>query len=85
MCTYADAIENKGIEIGIKKGIKKGIDKGVATEKKRGLEALVKSLKVYISDFEALYMAVIKNETYEKASREEVMKYYRETETPVNS
>ena len=69
MCTYADAIENKGI----------------ATEKKRGLEALVKSLKVYISDFETLYMAVIKNETYEKASREDVMKYYRETETPVNS
>jgi hypothetical protein len=69
LCTYADAIENKGIEKGIEKGLK----------------ALVDSLKVYVSDFDALYMAVIKNETYEKVSREDVMKYYCETETPVNS
>ena len=62
LCTYATAMENKGI----------------TKEKERGLEALVKSLKVYISDFDTLYMTVIKNETYEKVSKEAVMKYYGE-------
>ncbi|WP_029200710.1 hypothetical protein [Oribacterium sp. NK2B42] len=70
LCTYADAIENKGIA--------KGIEKGVTTEKERGLEALVKSLKIYIHDFEELYKAVIKNETYEKVSKDDVMKYFHE-------
>ena len=65
LCSYADAIENKGIE--------------------KGLKALVHSLKVYVKDFDELYTAVIKNEDYEKVSREDVMKYYCETETPVNS
>jgi len=74
LCTYADAIENKGIA----KGIEKGIEKGVTTEKERGLEALVKSLKIYIRDFEELYKAVIKNETYEKVSKDDVMKYFHE-------
>ena len=82
LCTYADAIENKGIakgiEKGIKQGIEKGIKKGVTTEKERGLEALVKSLKIYIRDFEELYKAVIKNETYEKVSKDDVMKYFHE-------
>jgi len=50
-----------------------------------GLKALVQSLKSYVSDFDELYTAVIKNEDYEKVSREDVMKYYCETETPVNS
>ena len=62
LCTYATAMENKGI----------------TKEKERGLEALVKSLKVYISDFDTLYMAVIKNETYKEVSKEAVMKYYGE-------
>ncbi|SEA04271.1 hypothetical protein SAMN05216349_10412 [Oribacterium sp. KHPX15] len=65
LCSYADAIENKGIE--------------------KGLKALVHSLKVYVKDFDELYTAVIKNEDYKKVSREDVMKYYCETETPVNS
>lgn len=60
MCTYAAAMENKGIEKGIEKGLK----------------ALVQSLKEYIHDFETLYKAVIKNEEYRNVSREEVMKYY---------
>ena len=68
LCTYATAMENKGIE--------KGIAKGIAKEKERGLKALVQSLKVYVSDFDELYTAVIKNEEYEKVSRETVMKYY---------
>jgi hypothetical protein len=67
LCTYADAIENEGI--------KKGID----SENKRGLKALVKSLKVYVKDFDELYIAVTNNENYENASRETVMKYYNET------
>ena len=81
LCSYADAIENKGIEKGIQQGIDKGFKKGMES----GLKALVKSLKSYVSDFDELYTAVTKNEDYEKVSREDVMKYYCETETPVNS
>ena len=65
MCTYATAMENKGIEKGFEKGIEKG------------LKALVQSLKEYIPDFDSLYKAVIRNEDYRNATREEVMKYYR--------
>ena len=71
LCTYATAIENKGIE------------KGIEKEKERGLKVLVHSLKVYVSDFDELFTAVIKNEEYENVSRETVMKYY--SETPINS
>ena len=73
LCTYATAMENKGIDKGFKKGMESG------------LKALVQSLKSYVSDFDELYTAVTKNEDYEKVSREEVMKYYCETKTPVNS
>jgi len=66
LCTYATAMENKGIVIGTDKG----------------LEALVKSLKVYINDFDELYKAVIKNEIYEKVSKDDVMKYYNESLKP---
>ncbi len=69
MCTYATAMENKGIEKGIEQGIEQGIEKG--------LRALVQSLKEYIHDFEPLYKAVIKNEDYRNVSREQVMKYYQ--------
>ena len=71
LCTYATAMENKGIA------------KGIAKEKERGLKALIQSLKVYVSDFDELYTAVIKNEEYEKVTRETVMKYYGEN--PSNS
>ncbi len=71
LCTYATAMENKGIA------------KGIAKEKERGLKALVHSLKVYVSDFDELFTAVIKNEEYENVSKETVMKYY--SETPLNS
>ena len=71
LCTYATAMENKGID--------KGVNMGVSEEKERGLEALVKSLSVYITDFDALYKAVIKNETYEKVTKKDVMKYFCES------
>ncbi|MBE5831484.1 MAG: hypothetical protein E7306_07070 [Butyrivibrio sp.] len=61
MCSYATAMENKGIEKGIEKGLK----------------ALVLSLKNYVSDFDSLYAAVTKNEEYRNVSRDEVMKYYK--------
>ncbi len=68
MCSYATAMENKGIEQGIERGIERGIEKG--------LKALVQSLKEYIKDFDSLYMAVTRNEDYKDVSKEEVMKYY---------
>ncbi len=61
MCSYATAMENKGMEKGMEKGLK----------------ALVISLKEYISEFDALYSAVKKNEEYAGVSREEVLKYYK--------
>ena len=65
MCTYATAMENKGIEKGIEIGIE------------IGLKALVQGLKEYIPDFDSLYNAVIRNEDFRNASREDVMKYYQ--------
>ena len=62
MCSYAIAMENKGIEIGIQQGLK----------------ALVASLHDFIPEFDALYATVIKNEEYANVSRDEVMKYYTE-------
>ena len=64
MCTYATAMENKGIEKGEERGIEKG------------LKALVNSLKEYIKDFEDLYAAVIRNEEYKDVTRDAVRKYY---------
>ena len=61
MCSYATAMENKGMEKGMEKGLK----------------VLVISLKEYISEFDALYSAVKKNEEYAGVSREEVLKYYK--------
>ncbi len=61
MCTYATAMENKGIEQGLEQGLK----------------ALVTSLKKYIKEFEDLYLEVTKNDGYTNVTREEVMKYYR--------
>ncbi len=53
-------------------GIKEGRNEG----RKEGLEALVKSLKPLLPDFEAVYNAIIKNRSYADYTREEVMKYY---------
>ena len=83
LCTYATAMENKGIEKGIEKGLQQGIDKGLAIGMESGLKALVQSLKVYVSDFDELYSAVVKNKDFEKVTRETVMKYY--SEIPLNS
>lgn len=58
MCSYADAMENKGVE--------------------KGLKALVRSLKEYTSDFEAVYNSVIKNEDYSKVTKDQVMKYFKD-------
>ena len=64
MCTYATAMENKGIEKGIKK------------EYEDGLKALIDSLKDYIKDFETLFAAIQKNEHYKDATKEQVRKYF---------
>lgn len=58
MCTYASAIEKKGIE--------------------NGLKALVRSLKEFISEFDPLYQAVIRNEEYANVSRDKVREYFDE-------
>lgn len=62
MCTYASAIEKKGIEQGTKNGLK----------------ALVRSLKEFITEFDPLYQAVIRNEEYANVSRDKVREYFDE-------
>ena len=42
----------------------------------RGLEALVNSLKEFITDEETLYQAVIKNEAYKDTPRADIQKYF---------
>lgn len=42
----------------------------------KGLKALVDSLKNFLPDFDMLYSAVIKNEEYKNATKEQVKKYF---------
>ena len=44
MCTYATAMENKGIEKGIKEGIKEGIKKGIKEGRASGQNDLVEAI-----------------------------------------
>ncbi|SCY33938.1 hypothetical protein SAMN02910370_02201 [Lachnospiraceae bacterium XPB1003] len=62
MGSYADAMENKGVE----------------KERADGLESIVRSLKKYISDFDALYDVVIENKNYSKVTKDQVMKYFED-------
>lgn len=66
-------IREEGIEIGLEQGLKQGREEG----REEGLSALVCSLKNFITDKEALYQAVIKNEAYKDTPREEVLKYLK--------
>ncbi|MBQ9120120.1 MAG: hypothetical protein IJY09_08745 [Lachnospiraceae bacterium] len=59
MCYLFDRAEARGMERGLS----------------RGLEALVASLKNYISEPEVLYQAIVKNEAYQNVTKEEVLKY----------
>ncbi|SCY33923.1 hypothetical protein SAMN02910370_02200 [Lachnospiraceae bacterium XPB1003] len=62
MVSYADAMENKGVE----------------KERADGLESIVRSLKKFISDFDTLYNAVIKYKSYSKVTKDQVMKYFKD-------
>ena len=42
----------------------------------KGLSALVASLKPFMTDFQQLYQAVIKNEIYQNVTQAQVKKYY---------
>ena len=72
MCFIADEIEKKGIEKGRKEGLEKGMEKGM----EKGLGALVASLMPFMTDFQQLYQAVIKNEIYQNVTQAQVKKYY---------
>ena len=76
MCYIADEIEKKGIERGRKEGMEKGMEKGMKKGMEKGLSALVASLKPFMTDFQQLYQAVIKNEIYQNVTQAQVKKYY---------
>lgn len=63
-------------EEGREEGIQLGIQQGIGQGWEKGLKALVDSLKIFLPDFDALYDAVIKNEDYKNATKEQVRKYY---------
>ena len=80
MCYIADEIEKKGIERGRKEGMEKGMEKGMKKGMEKGMEkglsALVASLKPFMTDFQQLYQAVIKNEIYQNVTQAQVKIYY---------
>ena len=67
MCKFLDEIE--------KRGETKGEIKGKSEGRMEGLQALVSSLKVFLTEFEDLYQAVIKNPVYADVSRDQVRIY----------
>ena len=61
----------------IRIGRTEGRAEGHAEGLEQGLSVLVNSLKDFITDKEALYQAIIKNEAYKDTPREEVFKYLK--------
>ena len=91
MSYYADQADRKaeleeareeGMKEGREKGMKEGREEGMKEGQERGLGALVRTLKVMLPDFEAVYSAVIKNEEYAGCTRETVMRYYEDEPEP---
>jgi len=71
MTLYLRDQENQ--EIGMEQGLKIGLEQGL----EQGLAVLINSLKEFIPEEEALYQAIIKNETYKNITREMVKKYLK--------
>ena len=84
MSYYADQADHRA-ELeesraeGLAEGLAEGREEGLAEGREKGLAALVRSLRRFQSDFEAVYTAVISNEEYADCTREEVRKYYDST------
>ena len=64
MCKVLDEIKERGIR------------EGKAEGKAEGLGALVRSLRIFLPDFEKLYQAIIMNAEYADVSREQVKELY---------
>lgn len=64
MCKVLDEIKESGIQEGLAEG------------KAEGLGALVRSLRIFLPEFENLYQAIIKNVEYADVSREQVKAFY---------
>ena len=71
----ADEINEK-VNAGINTGIAIGEKRGEKIGEKNGLKALVDVLQKMGLDFESVYQAIIKTETYQKVSREQVWEYW---------
>lgn len=67
----------KAIKELIADGREEGREEGRIEGREEGLRALVFSLSLLLPDSNAVYQAVIKNESYHNVSREQVMKYYK--------
>lgn len=71
----ADEINEK-VNAGINTGIGIGEKRGEKQGEKNGLKALADVLQKLGLDFESAYQAIIKTETYQKVSREQVREYW---------
>lgn len=84
MSYYADQADHRA-ELeesraeGLAEGLEEGREEGLAEGREKGLAALVRSLRRFQSDFEAVYTVVISNEEYADCTREKVRKYYEST------
>ena len=76
MSYYADQADHRAE---LEESHAEGLAEGLAEGREKGLAALVRSLRRFQSDFEAVYTAVISNEEYADCTREEVRKYYEST------
>ena len=68
MCKAIDDIKESGRREGRREGERETL--------KRGLEAMINSLKKFSQDIEEIYNAVTANELYKNVTREQVEKMY---------
>lgn len=68
MCRAITELIEDGKETGLLEGLNKG--------REEGLKALTETLKDLLHDFNAVYEAIIKNDSYHNITKEQVRKYY---------
>lgn len=64
------------IEDGKKEGKETGLLEGLNKGREEGLKALTETLKDLLHDFNAVYEAIIKNDSYHNITKEQIRKYY---------
>ena len=69
---------SQGFSQGISQGLSQGISQGIGQGLSQGLQALVNSLKEYVTTPEEMLEKVRKNQQYKDVTLEEIKKYFEE-------